>query len=229
VAACGQATSQATPDLDQMPKTPLTLPLVDADLDFTGTVSAHVSRVRLFDCRAYQAGISDFFRSTVLFQIGPRYRLTALTNGPRVRPYPTPTSSSHSGPGAYRGMVDLDEQLVGPGGMALGDHSWVNREVGSITVAVSPKTVRLGAVIDPPPLKIAPVTLLDEITLEPRVPGSAGVGLTPAQSARTSTFVGNGAALDDPIGQPSPPISLVRVARPDQLTQLWQFDASAGT
>jgi hypothetical protein len=86
-------------------------------------------------------------------------------------------------PGAYRGFVDLDEQLVGPGGMALGDQSWANREVGSITVAVSPKTVRLGAVIDPPPLKIAPVTLLDEITLEPRVPGSAGVGLTPAPAS----------------------------------------------
>jgi len=184
VSGCGQATPQPTADPDQMPKTPLTLPLVDADLDFTGAVSAHVTRVRLFDCRAYQAGTSDFFRSIVLFQIGAQwYRLTALTNGPPVRTYPTPTSSSHSGPGAYRGFIDLDEQLVGPGGMALGDQSWANREVGSITVAVSPKTVRLGAVIDPPPLKIAPVTLLDEITLEPRVPGSAGVGLTPAPAS----------------------------------------------
>ena len=178
---CGQASPQPTTDPDQMPKTPLTLPLVDANLDFTGAVAAHLTHVRLFDCRAYQAGTSDFFRSVVLFQIGTQwYRLTAITSGPPVRPYLTPTPSNHGGPGAYRGSVRLDEQLVGPGGMAMGDRSWVYRGVASITVAVNPTTVRLGGVIDPPPLANEPITLIDEIVLEPPMPGSGGPGPTPA-------------------------------------------------
>jgi hypothetical protein len=177
LSACSQA--QPTPDPDTMPKSPLSLPLVSAELNFSGRIEARLTSVRLLDCKAHPAGSVDFFRSTVLFQIGPQwYRLTVLTSGP-LRLDAGQNSSSYKGAGDYRGWVDLTEQLVGPGGMALGDHAWSTRGAAAITVTVPPKAVRLGTVVDPTPPAMVPVTIKDGVDLEPRDMGTTGPGPTP--------------------------------------------------
>ena len=169
-----------------MPKTPLSLPLVAADLTLSGPVDAHITNVRLFDCTVYPAGTADSFRSSVLFQVGPQwYRLTVLTSGQPVKPYPTPSSAGPSGPGDYRGAALLDEQLVGPGGMALGNHAWGGKSDVAITVGAHPKTVALATFKEPPPPASEPVTVINGVDLEPRDPNTTGPGPTAAPAEQT--------------------------------------------
>jgi hypothetical protein len=192
VSSCNLSGRQAVSNPDEMPKTPLTLPLVTADLTLTGAVDAHITQVRLLDCRTHPAGTADFFRSVVLFQIGQQwYRLSALTSGPPVRPYPTPSSTDHRGPGDYRGFAYLDEQLVGPGGMALGDRAWGTRQTVAITVGANPESVSLGTVKDPPTPASGPVIVIDSVDFEPRDPNTTGPGPTAAPAEEFIHFRGN--------------------------------------
>ena len=85
VSGCSVRDSKSSLNPDAMPTTPVSLPLVSADLTLSGPVEGHVGNVRLFDCKVYPAGTADSFRSVVLFQIGPQwYRLIVLTSGDPV-------------------------------------------------------------------------------------------------------------------------------------------------
>ncbi len=186
VSSCTVLDSKATPNPNAMPKSPLDLPVVAADLTLSGPVDGHVGSVRLFDCKVYPAGTIDSFRSVVLFQIGPQwYRLTVLTTGDPVLRFVTPSPKAPNGPGKYRGVADLDEQLVGPGGMALGDHAWGGNNNAVITIGSHPKTVSLATVKDPAEPWRDPVVVVDGVDLEAHDPNYSAPGPTPAPPEQT--------------------------------------------
>lgn len=186
VSGCTVLDSKPTPNPDAMPKSPLDLPLVAADLSLSGPVDGHVSRVRLLDCKVYPAGIAESFRSGVLFQIGDQwYRLTVLTSGDPVLPFVTPSPKAPNVPGKYRGVALLDEQLVGPGGMALGDHAWGGNNNAVITIGSHPKAVSLATVIDPAKPWRDPVVVVDGVDLEARNPNTTGPGPTAPPAEQT--------------------------------------------
>lgn len=169
-----------------MPTTPVSLPLVSADLTLSGPVEGHLDSVRLLDCKVYPAGTSYSFRSSVLFQIGEQwYRLTVLTTGEPVLRYVTPSPKGPSGPGKYRGVALLDEQLVGPGGMALGNHAWGGNYNVVITIGSDPKSVGLATVKDPAKPWRDPVVVVDGVDLEARDPNYSAPGPTPAPAEQT--------------------------------------------
>jgi hypothetical protein len=186
ISGCTTFDSKPTPSPDAMPNSPLDLPSVAADLTFSGPVNGHLSSVRLFDCKVYPAGTAESFRSSVLFQIGEQwYRLTVLTSGDPVLRFVTPSPKAPNVPGRYRGVALLDEQFVGPGGMALGDHAWGGNYNAVITIGSNPKTVSLATVKDPAKPSRDPVVVVDGVDLEARDPNYTAPGPTPAPPEQT--------------------------------------------
>lgn len=183
---CTALVSKPTPNPDAMPNSPLDLPLVAADLTFSGRLDAHIRSVRLLDCKVYPAGTADSFRSTVVFEIGQQwYRLSVLTGGEPVLRFATPRPQGPNGPGTYRGVALLDEQLVNSGGMALGDRAWGGNNNVVITIGSLPKTVSLATVKDPAQPWLDPTVVVDGVDLEARDPNTIAPGPTPAPAEET--------------------------------------------
>jgi hypothetical protein len=172
LAACQSATAtQLNPNA--MPKSPTDLPAARADLTLSGSVSGHVTEVRIFRCRSSSESGKPFFNGDVFFEVDRQWYFLELT-GEVELPQTTTYSRGYFGPGRYKGTVFLRAMDLYPGGLVTRT-GWSNPTDRIPTMIVGPSagtvTVGSASTVNDKPENFADV--LEFWPVEPGVMGPA--------------------------------------------------------
>ena len=177
--ACQPAT--ATPSKpNALPKSPTDLPSAAADLTLSGSISGHVTEVRVFRCRSGSESGKPFFHADAFFQVAGQWYFIELT-GQVELPQTTTSSRGYSGPDRYKGTVFLRAMDLYPGGLVTRT-GWSNLpdRVPTVTVGLSARTVTVGssAMLDDLPQHFSGI-----LELWPAEPGTMGPAPFPTPQA----------------------------------------------
>jgi hypothetical protein len=111
----------------------------------SGPVTAHITQVRLEECKSRSDGDSREFYAAAYFSIDSHWYYVQLIS---EQPLPhKERSTGYTGPGTYSAVMDFREMILHPGHMVIGDRAWgvPFDHMATLTVADHEGSVMLGS------------------------------------------------------------------------------------